>query len=326
MRFTCVGLFVAALLALLVSAPLALAQGAADQPVEVDVTIAVVSFGNYDAQQGSYVLDFYLVLRWDTTTAPPDFTPGNFEFASGRSTDRELQADEMDNSTGIRALWYRVQANLYSQPNFEWYPFDKQTVQVRLEDTTQPESQLVYVANTTGSGLEGSFQAAGWEVKGKPRFTVTTNEYSFDDPYSQARFVITLQRSVLSGVLKVIVPPLAFVAISAVSFILLGKDKIATRFVLSGNMAISGILFHAAQSASLPSLSHLIFLDRYMLAIETFLFGSVVITALVALADLRSKDPAKSRRINWRGAVIVSAAAVGVFFLLSLVDVAPKVT
>lgn len=309
---------------LLALIPQASAQGDAG-PVEVDVTLAVASFGNYDAQQGTYVLDFYLVLRWEPASAPANFTPEKFEFANGRASSRELQLDEMDNETGVRSLWYRVQASLYSEPRYEWYPFDKQHVEIRLEDTRYPETQLVYSFNQADSGLEDSFEPAGWVVKGT-KFTVTRNEYSFDDPYSQARFVMTLQRSVLSGVLKVIVPPLAFVGISAVSFLLLGKEKVATRFALTGNMAISGILFHAAQAATLPSLSRLIFLDRYMLAVEAFLFGSVVITAMVAYAELKSKNEARARRLNWRGAIVVSAIAVGVFFLLSLVDVAPKVT
>lgn len=295
----------------------------ADGPVEVTVTIAVTSFGSYDATQGTYVLDFYLVLEWDPATAPANFTAENFEMANGRATSRELQLNETDADAGVRRLWYRIQADLYSDPDYEWYPFDKQTIEVRLEDKVYTVDQMVYVA---GNGtLEENFRPAGWDVDGR-RFEVTENTYSFEDePYSQARFVVTLQRTVLSGVLKVIVPPLAFVAISAVTFLLLGKEKIATRFALSGNMAISGILFHAAQSASLPSLSRLIFLDRYMLAIEVFLFGSVVVTSLVALAEMKWKDEAKARWLNVRGALVTAVAAVGVFFLLFLVDVAPKV-
>jgi hypothetical protein len=291
-------------------------------PVEVGVTIAVTSFGSYDATQGTYVLDFYLVLEWDPAAAPANFTAANFEMANGRATSRELQFNETDPETGARRLWYRVQANLYSEPNYEWYPFDRQTIEVRIEDKVHTIHDLVYVAGN--ATLESQFRPAGWQVR-DTRFNITENEYTFDDPYSQARFVVTLQRTVLSGVLKVIVPPLAFVAISAVTFLLLGKEKIATRFALSGNMAISGILFHAAQSASLPSLSRLVFLDRYMLAIEVFLFGSVVVTAMVAFAEMKQKDEARAKRMNWRGALVVTAAAVGTFFLLFLVDAAPKV-
>ena len=313
------------LLALLLLAPGSSAQEEEPgEPVEVTVTIAVTSFGSYDATQGTYVLDFYLVLEWDPAGAPPNFTAANFEMANGRATSRELQFNETDADTGVRRLWYRIQADLYSDADYEWYPFDKQTLEVRIEDKVYTTSQLVYVA---GNGtLEENFRPAGWQEGGK-HFEVVDNKYTFDEePYSQARFVVTLHRTVLSGVLKVIVPPLAFVAISAVTFLLLGKEKIATRFALSGNMAISGILFHAAQSASLPSLSRLIFLDRYMLAIEAFLFGSVVVTAMVAFAEMKQKDEKRARRMNWRGALLISAIAVGVFFLLSLVDVAPKVT
>ena len=311
-------------LALLLLVPGATAQDdEAAGPVEVTVTVAVTSFGNYDATTGTYVLDFYLVLEWDPAQAPANFTAENFEMANGRASARDLQFNETDEETGVRRLWYRVQANLYSEPKYEWYPFDKQTVEVRLEDKVYTTGDLVYVA---GNGtLEDNFQPAGWQVGGTD-FTVEENKYTFDEePYSQARFVVTLQRTVLSGVLKVIVPPLAFVAISAVTFFLLGKEKIATRFALSGNMAISAILFHAAQSATLPSLSRLIFLDRYMLAIEVFLFGSVALTAMVAWAEMKGKDEALAKRLNWRGALVITAAAVGVFFLLFLVDVAPKV-
>ena len=302
--------------------PQAAAQDA-DAPVEVTVTVALINFSNYDAATSTYSLDFYLVLEWDAARAPAGFNASTWEIANGRATNRDLQlAEEAGNGT-LRRLWYRVQADLHSDPKFDNYPFDHQTVEVRIEDKVHPVDELVYVP---GNGtLESQFDPAGWQVSGTA-FDVATNEYSFDEPYSQARFVVTVHRSVLSGVLKVILPPLAFVAISGVTFLLLGKEKIATRFALSGNMAISGILFHAAQSATLPSLSRLIFLDRYMLAVETFLFGSVVVTALVTLNELRHKDEARARRTNLRGAILVSALAVGVFFLLTLVDVAPKVT
>lgn len=307
-------------LALLLAVPAASAQGE-DGPVEVTVSVALINFGNYDATTGTYTLDFYLILEWDPADASANFTAANFEMANGRATSRDLQFNETT-PEGHARLWYRIQADLYSEPKYEWYPFDKQTIEVRIEDKVHTVGELVYV---TGNGtLESQFRPAGWEVKGT-RFSVVSNEYTFDDPYSQARFVVTLQRTVLSGVLKVIVPPLAFVIVSAVSFFLVGKEKLATRFALSGNMAISAILFHAAQSATLPSLSRLIFLDRYMLAIEVFLFGSVTVTALVAYAEMKGKDAAKAKRINWRGAILCAAAAAGVFFLLFLVDVAPKV-
>lgn len=304
------------LLAFVVAVPTSAAQ--AEGPVEVDITLVVVNFGNYDAKQGSYVLDFYMVLAWDPGSAPANFTPEAFEFANGRATSRELQADLVNATTGKQELWYRVQANLYSEPRFHAYPFDEQTVEVRVEDTAHPQAQLVYTPQLGRSGLDDEFQAAGWEVEGWT-FETVRNEYSFDEPYDQARFVVTLQRSVLSGVLKVIVPPLAFVIISGVSFFLVGADKIATRFALTANMAISAVMFHAGHSASLPSLSSMIFLDRYMLAIDVFLFGSVLVTALVALSDIRWKDAARSKRINLRGAVVLPLAAIGAFFLLQLV-------
>lgn len=301
--------------------PVASAQD--DGPVEVKVTVALINFSNYDASTSTYTLDFYLVLEWDTAAAPAGFTADNWEMANGRATSRDLQLNESVEDSTLQRLWYRVQADLHSNPRYDAYPFDHQTIEVRIEDKVHPVADLVYLP---GEGsLESQFDPAGWQVSGT-KMQVAVNDYSFDEPYSQARFVVTVHRSVLSSVLKVMLPPFAFVAISAVTFFLVGKEKIATRFALAGNMAISGILFHAAQSATLPSMSRLIFLDRYMIAVEAFLFGSVAVTALVAFAELKGKDEKKARRANLRGAIIVGAIAVGVFFLLTLVDVAPKVT
>ena len=308
-------------LLLLALVPTASAQGE-DGPVEVKVTVALINFSNYDAATSTYTLDFYLVLEWDAAQAP-GFNASTWEIANGRATNRDLQFVEDVEGTSLHRLWYRVQADLHSDPRYDDYPFDHQTIEVRIEDKVHPVDELVYVA---GDGtLESQFDPAGWQISGH-KLEVGVNEYSFDEPYSQARFVVTVHRSVLSSVLKVMLPPFAFVAISAVTFFLIGKDKIATRFALAGNMAISGILFHAAQSATLPSMSRLIFLDRYMIAVEAFLFGSVAVTAIVALLELKGKDEKKARRANLRGAILTAAIAVGVFFLLTLVDVAPKVT
>lgn len=308
------GLIAAFALLWVAGLPVASAQ---TPPLEVDVRVSVVGFGSYDAKQGSYTLDFYLLLSWDSADEPEGFQPEQFEFANGRATNRDLQFNETDEA-GRRSLFYRIQANLNSEPRYDDYPFDEQLVEVRLEHKIRTRAELVYVPDPA-SGLEDDFQPAGWLVS-DVRFVEEANYLRFeDDVYSQARFTIALERSVLSSVLKVIIPPLAFVAISGVAFFLVGADKVATRFALTGNMAITGVMFHAAQSASLPSLPGLIFLDRYMLSILVFLFGSVLVTALVALADMKWKDPERAKRISLRGAIAVPAAAVGAFFLLLLV-------
>jgi hypothetical protein len=294
------------------------AQAEQEAAVQVHVTIEVLSFGNYDAKQGTYALDFYLKLAWDNATAFEGFNASAFEFANGQPTSVKLQAEETPNATtGLHTLWYRVMAELYSEPQYDAYPFDKQRVEIRIENEAHAAEELVFVPD--GGFLGTGFEPAGWEVRGT-QFIEESHAVAIDNTtYSQAHMTITLQRSVLSGVLKVILPPLAFVIISGVSFFLVGADKVATRFGLVANMAISGVMFHAAQSASLPSLSRLIFLDRYMLAIDLFLFGSVFVTALVALAEMKWKDPKRAKRINLRGIIVVPAVAVGAFLLMQLV-------
>jgi hypothetical protein len=116
----------------LLSAPLAAAQDA--DPVEINVGLLVINFGNYDANKGTYVLDFYLFFKWDPAAAPANFTPATFEFMNGRASAKDKIFDETNATTGMRELWYRVQANLYSEPSFDDFPFDTQHVRILFED------------------------------------------------------------------------------------------------------------------------------------------------------------------------------------------------
>jgi hypothetical protein len=301
-------------LALLAFALLLLPAGAQAQeepagPVEVETGILVIGFGNYDANKGTYLLDFYLFFRWDPTTAPANFTPEKFEFMNGRAGAKDKIFDSVED--GKRELWYRIQANLYSEPQFDQFPFDTQRVQVLYEDSVYTDDQLVYVPLVEESGLDEGFHAAGWRVH-EPTYEATTKDYKFEETYSRARFSVELSREKFSTAIKTLLPPVAFILVASLQFFM-HPTKWANRVGLGTGMLISSVMFHISQTVALPPMAKLILFDKVMIAVYLFVVGSLAVTTLIAIDEDWWKDRDHTRAINLYGAaatILVAGAAL----------------
>lgn len=303
----------AALVALLV-APTAAAQ---EGPVEVKAGVYVLSLGNYDVNRGTYTVDFYLFFRWDPDAAPTGFSPEKFEFMNGRAGAKEKIFDALDPQTGERELWYRVQANLYSEPRFDNYPYDTQTVRIVFEDSVYTTDDLVYVPMVDVSGLDDGFSAAGWRV-GEPELTVVDKDYRFEETYSRVALDIELSRERFSTTIKSLLPPVAFVLVAGLAFFF-HPTKWGNRVGLGTGMLISAVMFHISQTVALPPMARLILFDKVMIGIYLFILGSLAVTALIAIDEDYWKDRDYTKQINTWGAVlaiVVPAVVLAVLFLL----------
>ena len=285
-------------------------------PVEVGVELHVISFGNYDVNKGTYTLDLYLHLRYDARAAPDGFEPHRFEFMNGRAASKELLSDDTDNATGQRDLWWRIQANLYAEPRFDQYPFDEQRVVLQLEDAVHPAGELVYRDMTQGSGLDPGVRIAGWRIDGTT-IQVDDKAYPFDESYSRLTYTVQLSREPLSAMLRSFLPPIAFMVVSGLSF-LLHPSKIAQRIALGTSMLISAVGFHVSQTVSLPTLGRLTLFDEVMLSAYAFLAASILVTAVIAYNEDFRKDAERSWKLNVKGGWLALALPVVVFLALQL--------
>lgn len=298
--------------------PAAQAQDAPDAPaapVEVHVGIHVLSVGNHDANKGTYVLDFYLVLRWDEAAAPAGFKPDRFEFMNGRATSKELLFDDAGDD-GLRELWYRVQASLYAEPRFRQYPFDTQHILLEMEDAVHPVEELVYVPIEGQVGLDDGVHVAGWDVHAQD-VTVRVKEYPTES-YSRLRYDVEVQRPALGVGLRSFVPPVAFVVIAGIGFFL-HPSKVANRLALATGMVISAVGFHVSQTVSLPSLPELTLFDEVMVSVYLFLACCVAVATLIAYNEDHWKREGASHRYNRQGAVVTALVPVLALLLLRLV-------
>lgn len=264
---------------------------AADVPapaVNVNVGIYLLSFGNYDPLKGTYLMDFYFWFRWNVSSAPAGFNTDKFEFMNGRATAKDRISDEVKNDTGEREVWYRVQASLYSDPQFKEYPFDQQHLRIEFEDANLSIQKLVYGALKDESGLDDHVKVAGWRMDGTS-FGTTVKTYKWGEQYSRGVFEIIISREPTSTTIKTLLPPIVFSSISMLCFFF-HVSKLAPRIALGTSMLISAVMFHLSQTASLPAMGSLILIDKIMISTYTLLGSSIVCTALVAIDEDFWKD------------------------------------
>ena len=282
-------------------------------PQVVRVGILAINFGNYDVNRGTYVVDFYLWFRWSPQGPDDTFTPERFEFMNGRASSKEKIFDGTT-PTGAREVWYRIQANLYTDPEFGSYPFDTQRLQIVLEDAVHTADALRYEPILDESGLDEGFRVSGFRIRGWEAENVPKT-YAFEETYDRLVFTVTISREVTSTLLKSFLPPLAFVLVAGLGF-LLHPSKVANRLTLGTSMLIAAVMFHISQTVSLPPLGMLILFDKVMIAVYAFLACTLAVATLIAIDEDYWKDRDHTRAINRWGVFASLLLPVLVFLLL----------
>jgi hypothetical protein len=286
------------------------------EPVVVDVELYVISFGNYDANKGTYTMDFYLHFSHDNASAPPGFV-SRFEFMNGRAASKELIVEEVVD--GRRDVWYRIQANLFSPPRFAEFPYDRQAIQLVLEDSVHTDADLVYRWATAGTGLDASIEVAGWRIDGTDA-EVSTKEYPFagaTETYSRLTYTIHVSKAPLSATLRTFLPPVAFLLVASFSFFLDPAQPVP-RLTLGTGMLISAVAFHLSQVVNVPLLSVLTPFDKFMVAAYVFIAATIFVTTALAFGEKLRLPEAVIKVANRWGAVGAFALPLLVYGLMWL--------
>lgn len=284
-------------------------------PVTVYVDLHVISFGNYDVNKGTYTVDFYLHLWYDAQHAGT-VDVSRFEFGNGRAASKELQSDDTNPATGVRDLWYRIQANLYTPPHFENYPYDTQHVTIEIENVANTTSELAFQV-FAAPRASPDVVVPGWRIN-NVNAQIDDHHYDFSqgaETYSRYTYSLELSRDPTPQTLRSFLPPLAFMIVSGLSFFL-HPSKITQRLGLGTSMLISAVGFHISQTVSLPALGRLTFFDQVMLSAYAFLAASLVVTTIIAYNEDFRKDPKRSQSANVQGAWLSIALPFVVFAAL----------
>ena len=168
-------------------------------PETAQVQFVLANIANVNLGAGTFDANFYLGLTcsaecrqvpWETVNA---------------LLERQVLATETETTS-----WWKVGATLVFDPDLHDYPFDSQALPISIESTGLNASRLTLQSVDSASGEALSTPVAGWE-SGTPFVTTSVRDYSMlGEQYSQARFELPIQRSVIATILIFYLPLSAF--------------------------------------------------------------------------------------------------------------------
>ncbi|MEM4605490.1 MAG: hypothetical protein QW103_00435 [Candidatus Pacearchaeota archaeon] len=249
---------------------------------EVEVGIYVLNLGRFDISTGSFTVDFYMSFKCENRCPKLDF-----EFMNGRAnTIEKIFENEKEK-------FYRIQANLISPIDLRKFPFDRQIMQIIIEDKKTASSELVFLPNKKESGIDKSIFFTGWIVE---NWTARSEEHLYEiynEKYSRFIFEIPISRIKTNSIFKTFLPVIFIMLVMLSSFIL-DPDKITTRLSMVGSALIASVMFHVSLSNQLPPLGYLTFIDKFMLInyfiiLISFLFNVV----LLELVERKKEEKVK---------------------------------
>ena len=160
---------------LLLALPLVSAQ-------DVGVGLYVLNLGKFDVATGSFTVDFYLDFKCESNCSP------EFEFLNGRAASVDKIIDTENEK------FYRIQANLNSPVNLMGFPFDKQKMQISLEDKRKQVDEINFVPLEDESGMDESIAFTGWNIDGVEIESKEHNYDIYDETYSQYVYTVNISR------------------------------------------------------------------------------------------------------------------------------------
>jgi hypothetical protein len=271
------------------------------KPQIVNVSIYVVDFNRFDVTAGTVGADFYLTLTSDSPVSIDDIELMNGMITSVTPIkDTPLEKE------------YRIIAVLTAEPDLSRYPFDRDTLFIRLEPRVRTEQEMVLAADPVLSGISNEADLPGWKFTGKTGSYTANNSYLIDEvPFSRVIFDFGIVRDVTSMVLKFFLPLILIILVSLSSLMM----KNTSRLGLNASMFLAAILIHWRISDTIPAVAYATFLDLFMIITYATLV-MVLLSGILILKFMESGNIMRADQINFWSIRLIPPLTIGLFLLL----------
>jgi hypothetical protein len=275
------------------------------------VKIGAYLFSIYDLDfPGNKVnMDFYV---WLNTKKDSLNLAENFEVVNSIQFNKLSENNERRGD--INYITFRVNSELKNQWDVSNFPFDKQRLEVIIEDADKDNSQLVFVADTIASKMDPNVKMEGWKISD---FNIKTVDYTYQtnygDPaiplneysaYSRVILSFTIQRVGNGLFFKLFIGLFISVLISLLTFFIDPVD-LDPRFGLSVGAIFAAIASQYVITSTLPQNARLTLVD--ILHDISFIFIFLCILGSVISLHLKKKNQiAKHKKLDKISFVILT--------------------
>jgi peptide/nickel transport system substrate-binding protein len=258
--------------AALVAATLLAGVSDADAATRAYVGVYLHDVTRFDQKDGQFEVDLELWVKWRG-----ELDPEAIRIANGASLERESLGSEAED--GWNARRWRVRGTLRGEFPLHRFPFDAQTLAVRLE---LPAQVGELVPDLAASGMSEHFSVTGWSYDPEFRPRAQRVRYPSDlgsiateglpTTVSTVSFEVTVHRPFFPVTMKLFLP-LGIICLVGLVALFLHPDQIEPRASIGVTALLSCFAFQFVVADTMPDVAYLTFADR--LFIGAYAFGAV---------------------------------------------------
>lgn len=284
------------------------------------VGIYITSLHDLDPIDGSFGADY-----WVWSVHPSGANPlENLELYNAKEADADLDLKE---ERGDREWSQRkISAVVHHDWDLSNFPFDRQVLNIVLEEGAADTTTLMYSADTTNSGYNEDIRLEGWRItdfaleERAVDYATTFGDPDISSGSSYARLVasVEIERESATGFFKLVAGVYAASAIGLLSFLMV--PDIAPIFgarmvVLVGSLFASVISLRASE-AVLGNTESLSLLDKIHIIAMVYIFIAALITVLARkTCESGKEDLAKRRDRVWLRVLGVSFVLINALLI-----------
>lgn len=306
---------------LLAPRPAAAQEAAA--PAECKVGAFVIAIHSLDFARGTFAVEMWMWSVCPTGVASPletmDFINADAVTAS------HVSAGERNGT-----VWSsrKVTATVRQRWDLTDYPFDRQTLQIQMEEASADASSFAYEPDNENSAVHSGIAIKGWKIVSfslEP--SMTTYDTTYGDPaaeaggssrYGRLTLKVGIERTEVASffTLTVVVYAAFLFALSSYFVHLEGLHIVSPQMGLLAAALFAAAINMGRANASLSSASGLTLVDK----IHFIVFGYIIATGVVVVVSRllvdRGWDQAAVARLNYRAAAIAAVTFVAANALL----------
>lgn len=240
-------------------------------------------------KEGTFYAEFYWWIRFKNDSAKSRWsneTITNIEYVNACQSDvggtsSEIQEHKLLPENYNYYTGYH-QGDFYFNPDYSSYPFDIQSLNITIENSLIPSSELTFRVDSNSfikSGADSKYYGLSNDLlKTKnTNFNISKSEITtqqgiynsnFGDPefpnesiYSRLNIGISINRSFVPFITKLIIP-LAIILFLVYFVFFIPADKIDIAAGLTVTSLLSAIAFQLSVNSDLPEIGYIIYVDK----------------------------------------------------------------
>jgi len=260
---------------------------ASPAPETVSVGVYIADIQEIDLKSHSYRLDLYLWFRWQDPALDPSQSA---EFINLFDPDDHVRTPLFDKPQkmpdGSSYMIIRDQGKFSSKFSLKSYPFDRQHLNIILEDNVHESESLVYVPDTSTRSpitLNPHINVPGFDI-GSAVLTVDDFAYptNFGDlrttsapHYSRAVFSIPVERPWLATGIKIFLPVILIIICTALIF-QIHPAYIEGRLGVAITALLTLVALQLTSASGLPEVDYMLMTDKIYLISYLFIIATLM--------------------------------------------------